>query len=106
MTPVTTRPYIDYSSTDPNITRPVEDIPIDKPLSAVLTEALNIAIETNSVLFDICKALGCANLLKNYSDVLRSNENLAALAYNINDAVACGAGAAKLINNILVGDNN
>lgn len=106
MTPVTTRPYIDYSSTDPTTARPVENIPIDKPLSDVLTEALDMVCNTNATLFAICTALGCANLLKNYSDVLRSNENLAALVYNINDAATCGAGAAKLINNILVGDRN
>lgn len=85
--------------------RPIENIPVDKPLSAVLTEALNMVCETNAILFDICNSLGCANLLKNYSDALRSTENLAALVYNINDAATCSAGAAKLINKVLVGNN-
>lgn len=99
--------YEPYSQSAPKLgdSRPIENIPVDKPLSAVLTEALNMVCETNAVLFEICNSLGCANLLKNYADALRSTENLAALVYNINDAANCSAGAATLIRDILVGTN-
>lgn len=78
--------------------------PIDEePLAFVADQTLGTILETNSILFEICNALACSDLLKNYPGDLKSPENIAALIHNSHDAANTCNSAARLIRRVLIG---
>lgn len=78
--------------------------PIDEePLAFVADQTLGKILETNSILLEICNALACSDLLKNYPGDLRSPENIAALIHNSYDAANTCNSAARLIRRVLIG---
>lgn len=78
--------------------------PIDEePLGFVADQTLSTILETNSILLEICNALACSDLLKNYAGDLRSPGNIAALIHNSYDAANANNTAARLIRRVLIG---
>ena len=75
----------------------------EEPLANVLDKTLSIICETNSVLLEICNALACSGVLKEFPGELRSGDSITAMIYNSNDAAAAGNAAARLIRDVLIG---
>ena len=78
--------------------------PIDEqPLALVLDKTLSTICETNAVLLEVCNALACSGLLKEFPGELRAADSITATIYNSNDAAAAGLAAARVIRNVLIG---
>ncbi len=75
----------------------------EQPLADVLAKTLNTICETNAVLLEVCNALACAGVLKEFPGELRSGDSITAMIYNSNDAVNAGNAAARLIRDVLIG---
>lgn len=77
----------------------------EQPLAIVLDKTLSTICETNGVLLEICNALACSGLLKEFPGELRAADSITATIYNSNDAANAGNAAAKVIRNVLIGGN-
>lgn len=75
----------------------------EQPLALVLDKTFSTICETNGVLLDICNALACSGLLKEFPGELRAADSITATIYNSNDVANAGNAAAKLIRNVLIG---
>lgn len=75
----------------------------EQPLADVLDKTLSIICETNGVLLEICNALACSGVLKEFPGELRSGDSITAIIYNSNDAATAGNAAARLIRDVLIG---
>lgn len=75
----------------------------EEPLANVLDKTFSIICETNGVLLEICNALACSGLLKEFPGELRSGDSITAMIYNSNDVAIAGNAAAKVIRNVLIG---
>lgn len=78
--------------------------PIDEePLGFVADRTLSTILETYSILLEVCNALACSDLMKDYPMDLKSPENISALIHNSYDAASISNSAARLIRRVLIG---